>query len=676
MSAQSEFQCKLADPAITHVSFDVFDTLICRPTRRPDGMYEIVGAAAESITALDAAVFAAVRRRAENEVRVMGLARGDQEIDLADIYNRLCRVVGLPIDFVAKLAAIEERIELENFSLCSPGIELVKAARDSQKHIVFLSDTYFTESFMRVALKDVIEPSDRLLISSAVKLTKHSGDIYRLLSEGLEPRAILHVGDNLRSDVQRALKAGIGTFYVKSGAELARNRGFVLSTAGSDTALSISQGLINKILIRAGDGQSLRDKYQLIGYCALGPFWVGFLDFIEASAERQRVDKLFFLARDGYILQKAFEKSGKRSSEYLSVSRHSLYLAYAHINFEEALPLLLQDYAEATVHEVLLRLVPSDLDLKALKLPQWANDLLDQPVCSPEIHNKLMRLARLLTSQIKQHAANHYEATSNYFRQVGMANIATAGIVDVGWHGSLQVLMHRLLTAMGLRIRLVGMYVGLYEHAKRPVCNDVMSGYLFEYGSNKAAEVLVQSGPSLIEVLHAAPHGTTLGYEEQSTGRISPTYATAEAEEQQYQTYIHLLHRGGLKFLDDFREAMSRIAPHAAVKGSRDYAQNLLRLVSKPTVEEASLLGRLGLHPNFGPASDIIRLAEERGNNGRSMWPIGRSMFHRASHPEWFDEDQYFIERPDVLLAVRRGDFASGYHHFLAHGKNEAEGKL
>lgn len=676
MTTLEDFRERVSAPAITHVSFDVFDTLLFRPTRRPDHMYQVIGAEVEQRTSLDAMQFSLMRRRAENEARVIGrLDGGHQEVSLAEIYERFSAITGISGEVSQEISKIEERVELENFSTCKPGIALVECARQCGKSVVFLSDTYFTESFMRLALKGIIEDGDELLISSAAKLTKHSGDIYKPLLQGKRAGAIVHVGDNLRSDVQRALKCGLSAFYVKSASEWARGRGYMLTETGNDLAVSIAQGLVNNACMTVGREPPKKDKYRLIGYCALGPFWVGFVDFIEQLAERERVEKLFFLARDGFVLQKAFSRLAKRPTEYLSVSRHSLYLAFAHVDFEEALPLLLQNYAQTTIREVLAKLLPADVELAGLRLPAWAADVIDQPVNAPATRGKLERLARLLTPQIKQHAADHFKATSKYFRQVGMAEIGTAGIVDIGWHGSLQVLMQRLLVAMGLHVRLVGAYVGLYSHAKRPLGNDVMEGYLFGYGSNKSAEEMVQAGPSLVEVLHAAPHGTTVGYLERASGEIEPVYAPSKAEEQQYRNVVHMLHSAGLKYVDDFLSMRGKLAPAAKIDGGQEFAMNLLRLVSRPTLEEATILGTLGLHPNFGPADEIIKLAEERGNIGRSMWPIGRAMMHRAMLPEWFDEDRYFIERPDVLAAVRRGDFACGYHHYVEHGKAEIEGQ-
>lgn len=666
------FERRLADSGLAFVSFDVFDTLLCRPTHRPGHMFQVIGAAAEQQTSVAPLAFAALRRRAENEVRVSARATGRQEVELAEIYRRLCALARLAPDAAQTLAAIEESVERANFFPSSRGRAMVDIARKAGKRIIFLSDTYFSERFMRDALGEMLEPPDELILSSISGKTKHSGDLYRTLLTGRPPRSVLHVGDNLGSDIRQALKMGVSVFHARSGRDRARERGYLFSSSDHLPA-SIAQALVDRSCLELDDDPSRGAAYKNLGYCVLGPFWVGFMQFIASLAERERVEKLYFLARDGFVLQKAYEKWCGQTGVYMSVSRHILYLSYAHLDFEDALPLLLQNYAEDSVSEVIARLVPEDCDPRKLDLPHWARATLDEKVNSADVRDRLARLARLLTPQIKANAARHFETTAAYFRQIGLTGLTTAGIVDLGWHGSLQVVMQRLLTAMGCRVRLVGMYAGLFSHARQPVGNDLMSGYLFQYGQRAEAEKQVQCGPSVLEVLHAAPFGTTIGYRRAPSGEMQPVYAPSEAEERQYAESVRIIHEGGLQFVDDFLATLSRLAPSATVDASLDYATNLLRLVSRPSVQEAMMVSVLGLHPNFGPSSEIIRLLEERGNKGRSMWPIGRSMLFRRTLPEWFDEDRYLAERPDVLAAVRTGDFTSGYQHYVRHGKDEME---
>lgn len=667
------FEKRIAEPALAFVSFDVFDTLLCRPVHRPGHMYQVIGAAAGKQTALAPAAFASLRRRAENEARVAAMATGRQEVDLAEIYSRFCALAQLPATAAEALIGIEEHVERSNLFASDRGRALVAIARSAGKKIIFLSDTYYSEPFMRDALGAMIEPQDELILSSTAGRTKQSGDLYLTVLEGRSPRAVLHVGDNLCSDIRQALKLGVSVFHVRSGRDEAQHRGYRLSDGNGSLPASVAQALVDRSCVELRTEPSAGAAYKSLGYCVLGPFWVGFLQYIKTLAERERVEKLYFLARDGYILQKAYETWSGRPGVYMSVSRHILYLSYAHIDFEDAFPLLLQNYAEDSVAEVIARLVPEDCDPKTMDLPYWARTALDEKVNSVEVQDRLARLARLLTPEIRRNAARHFEATAEYFRQIGLTGLSTAGIVDIGWHGSLQVLMQKLLTAMDCRIRLVGIYAGLFSHAKQPVGNDLMNGYLFQHGQRVEAEKQVQCGPSVLEILHAAPFGTTIGYSRGPSGEMQPIHARSEAEERQYAECIRIIHEGGLQFIDDFLATLKRLAPGETPDADPLYAANLLRLVSRPTVEEAMLVAVLGLHPNFGPSSEIIRLLEERGNKGKSMWPIGRSMLYRRTLPEWFDEDRYFAERPDVLAAVRKGDFSCGYQHYVRHGKDEME---
>ncbi|MDB5582851.1 MAG: hypothetical protein JWR80_8027 [Bradyrhizobium sp.] len=667
-----KFAEKISDSAILFISFDVFDTLICRPTRKPDHMYVAVGDEAAASTGMTGNEFSRLRRRAENDVRVNARFAGEEEVTLTQIYERFCAICGLG-DIVAELTEIEERVELENFYLSPFGKKMISEARNLKKKILFLSDTYFSDAFMRKALtvSGLMEEGDELIVSSSHKLTKHTGNLYRLLLSNRRRENVLHVGDNVGSDIRNALKVGLNVFHVSSGNELARRKKYLLTDQGSDPSLSLAQGAINKLLLSDQGDDGFQGRISRIGYKTLGPFWLGFCEFIRQECERGNVEKLFFLARDGFVLRKAYKAYSGIDAEYLCVSRRTLYLAFAHVDFESAFPLLLQNYSEATVSAVLSRLLPDGVKIEDINLPKWAGEFLDEEVSSGHVHSALIRIARVLTPLIRKNAADHFEAIGAYFRHVGIDQLSRIGIVDIGWHGSMQVLLQKILQEMDYRIKITGIYAGLYEHAKKPVSNDTMTAYLFDYGQNKEIERQVQCGPSVLEVLHSAPHGTTVGYSIEPSGAVVPVFANSPAEVDQYGRFVQHWHKGGLQFISDFLEAKEKLAKDAEIPIDLTFAKNLLRMIERPSPEESSFISILGLHPDFGQNDEMIRLMEQRGNGEKSMWPIGRSMKYRDRLPEWFDEDRYLDARPDVLAAVQAGMFECGYDHYVKHGRSE-----
>lgn len=46
--------------------------------------------------------------------------------------------------------------------------------------------------------------------------------------------------------------------------------------------------------------------YYNIGYQCLGPLLVGFCQLLKSKRESEHLDKLLFFARDGFIMQKAY----------------------------------------------------------------------------------------------------------------------------------------------------------------------------------------------------------------------------------------------------------------------------------------------------------------------------------------------------------------------------------
>jgi len=65
--------------------------------------------------------------------------------------------------------------------------------------------------------------------------------------------------------------------------------------------------------------------YYTVGYQCLGPLLVGFCQWLKNNSESKNIDELLFFARDGYIIQKAYNILFPNSpSSYICISRRSV----------------------------------------------------------------------------------------------------------------------------------------------------------------------------------------------------------------------------------------------------------------------------------------------------------------------------------------------------------------
>ena len=96
-------------------------------------------------------------------------------------------------------------------------VELVRAAQDRGLQLVAVSDTYFSESQLRLFIaRGPLAPArfDRVFASSHHRAGKGSGLFSVVLEElGCRPEELLHVGDNHEADVAAPQRLGIRTVY-------------------------------------------------------------------------------------------------------------------------------------------------------------------------------------------------------------------------------------------------------------------------------------------------------------------------------------------------------------------------------------------------------------------------------------------------------------------------------
>lgn len=79
--------------------------------------------------------------------------------------------------------------------------------------------------------------------------------------------------------------------------------------------------------------QKLNDPYERIGYEIYGVLIVGFLNWCNEELERKGIKKVFFAARDSFVLKEAFEiMYPDYDSTYFKVSRRAVQVPAINFN--------------------------------------------------------------------------------------------------------------------------------------------------------------------------------------------------------------------------------------------------------------------------------------------------------------------------------------------------------
>lgn len=201
-------------PDFDVVSSDVFDTLVYRRSMDVE-----IGKRAVGRRLLDAGLigsvddFVALRNKTELELRKASNFVGD--VTLEQVYRALVDELGSEQD-PRDLCELEFEADLADQQ---PRIAVVDALNTigRQTRLIFTSDTYYSKSQVRrLIVQAGIHAPHEIFVSSAMQARKDTGHIWGHIVRnlGVEKDRILHIGDNVVSDVQIPSDNGVATYLV------------------------------------------------------------------------------------------------------------------------------------------------------------------------------------------------------------------------------------------------------------------------------------------------------------------------------------------------------------------------------------------------------------------------------------------------------------------------------
>ena len=191
------------------VSFDIFDTLIRRPYRSPEGLFD--GLAVEN----GIRDFHALRVRAEQEAR-RSCGGGNGEVTIFDIYRTLCGQTNPE----AGAMALREIEAEKRVCYADPDMyEVYRLLYEKGVRMIAVSDMYLPARFLRELLDSCgYEGIREIYVSCEYGVGKTGGALQRRVREELAAEAQpVHIGDNLESDVKGSIAAGWKAIWYRRG---------------------------------------------------------------------------------------------------------------------------------------------------------------------------------------------------------------------------------------------------------------------------------------------------------------------------------------------------------------------------------------------------------------------------------------------------------------------------
>ncbi|GBR07088.1 hypothetical protein HW511_01495 [Asaia siamensis] len=590
------------------ISFDVFDTAITRIVDSPVDVMAVVEKSLIDIFGAQARGFALARENAERSARHLAQKVGKIEVTFEDIYAELKKFISSNFAFEQKAKELEIEFELD---ICVPNFDmktLFNSLREKNVSVLFISDMYHSaDTIGRILEKCGYSDWQDILVSSELLHTKASGSLWSLIRHRFgENTRILHIGDDLAGDVNMPRAHGFNSIYY--GRMRSERR------VGADLTPDI---VPFSILHRSAHLSSVgREKrFHEEWWHTLGASWGSlivraFVDWLAEKVQSEKIQHLYFCARDGYLIQKGWDIAekytpGPVTSSYLHVSRRPLNLAMGyctstpHKLSRELVEFYCKTYGNLTVNDVLERIELGEKERIFFK--REAQSLFSS-FNSTFSHDDAKKLAELLqrnASLIYYGLKNNYDSVIGYLDQEGLFSKTNAAIVDLGWAGTLQCSINQIIRHHGRKNLVSGFYYGL---------SDPSSGNHYRAGRMLSAfgcgfipfdhQVHLRNGVDILETLHSARGGSVISYRKQGNTWL-PLCTENTAELLQYDLVVAPFQKGVMEALEKWSTSES-VGPLDSTYAMVPAAIAAMHSVfCSPSDEELKLLGSIKHCPTF-----------------------------------------------------------------------------
>lgn len=447
-------------PQIKLIGFDVFDTLFCRPLLNPETTKKIV---ARHLGERLGQLYQSYRHIAEQQAR----HTKKQDIDLTDIYRQFGRLTNLPEGELQELQQLEERIEEKLVQTRQEAFELYQEALNTKNPVILITDMFLPRKRLEAMLrKHGIHGWKELFISGEVGLRKDEGRLYQYIfaKYELKPSKFLMIGDNERSDIQIPCDLGSLFIHLMRPVELARglprlSQIIQAHEQSGDLDAELTLGLIvqknfSPIHFPSFDPASLIPivtPYN-IGYSLVGPLLVSFAQWLVQQSYTDGISRLYFLSREGKLIKEVFDfwtsgLTSVASSNYLVISRRAASVAAVH-NFEDILNIAKTEYYQNTAERFLYfryGLVLDEARWEEIgQTTGWTRRSLLSVSRYGQV-NHLHSLLKAVEKDILEKASQERSALLRYLDEQGLGRDDCQGVVDIGYSGSIQKYLNRLI---------------------------------------------------------------------------------------------------------------------------------------------------------------------------------------------------------------------------------------
>lgn len=338
------------------VSFDIFDTLITRPFLYPKDLFTFLNDDYRRLSNNLGIDFSKIREECEVLARTEAYEQKKEEVTLNRIYELIEEEYEMPNSIVETLKKKEIELELRFCKRRETAYSIYKLAKYLGKKVICTSDMYLPLEVIKKLLEENgFDEIDEIYLSCEVMRTKSTGNLYEYMikKEKVEPENIIHIGDNYRSDYEKAKQNKINSIYFPKTTDIMLDK----NTTNNLTQMLYSsmpfwrdnQTAINFIGIRTMIAVVANKYFDnpfrtfnnesdfnidpfLIGYYVVGMYMFGVGNWLLKETRNKGYKNIAFMARDGYLPMEVYNLFKKYyenvpEAKYLRVSRKALITA-------------------------------------------------------------------------------------------------------------------------------------------------------------------------------------------------------------------------------------------------------------------------------------------------------------------------------------------------------------
>lgn len=311
-----EIMKQISNPKIKCVSFDMFDTLVQRPVLAPEDLFHLMG------NILGGSPFFTKRRIAAQNRAMLLKDYYTAYVGLDDIYKHYQIMFGTSDEETEKMKQTELTVERKLLFARKSVKKLYDYAILKGKKVIIITDMYLSSDFLEEVLrKNGYKKWYKLYVSCEENATKRSGElfdraIYDLSEIGIYEDNIIHLGDDLVSDIEMGKQKGIKTIHIPSASscfnECTRLRVIehwksTIYPSSQTLMLGLYACVVFDDPFRKFDKTSRYNGERTLLGAFIAPFLISFCLWLIEQAKEDGIECLAFVWRDGFLPEKIID---------------------------------------------------------------------------------------------------------------------------------------------------------------------------------------------------------------------------------------------------------------------------------------------------------------------------------------------------------------------------------